>query len=147
MTISKTVRKKSSPVPVKDRAYSLDSTSKLSSTMQIPLVSVVEDLDEKSSSHLEVFQPNRQPQKIELGRKELIIGRVSECGIYLPYSNVSRQHARVFGKGEEFLVEDLDSTNGTFVNGVKISRCILRNNDQIRIGETRIQFVQRKFRV
>jgi len=147
MNISKTVRNKRRPAASKSSQATPEDISKLSSTMQIPIVAVAEGIDVKSTSHLEILQPNQPPLKIELGRDEIIIGRIGECSIYLPFSNVSREHARIFGKGEEFLIEDLNSTNGTFVNGVKISRCILRSNDQIRIGDTRIQFVQQKFRV
>ena len=147
MKISKTVRNKANPARSKSSKSTPESIKQLSSTMQIPIVSVMDDVDVKSSSHIEIFQPNQPALKIELGRDQIIIGRVSECTFTLPYTNVSRQHARIFGKGEEFLVEDMNSTNGTFVNSVKISRCILRNNDQIRIGDTRIQFVQHKFRV
>jgi pSer/pThr/pTyr-binding forkhead associated (FHA) protein len=91
--------------------------------------------------------PGLEPKRVELGRGEITIGRDKECNIHLPLPNASRKHARLFAKGEEFLIEDLNSTNGTVVNGVRISRCVLRNNDQIRIGEARMQFIHQKFRV
>jgi len=119
---------------------------KLSTTTPIPMVAIVEDLDVRSSSHLDIFLPGHSPRRIELGRGEITVGRDENCSIHLPLANVSREHARLFVKGEEFMIEDLESTNGTMVNGVKIRRCILRNNDNIRIGEARIQFVQQKFR-
>jgi len=124
----------------------LSSTEQLSTTTPIPIVSVIEDLDLKSTSHLEIFCPNKPPVRIEIGRHEIVIGRDDDCRIYLPLANVSRRHARIFPRGEEVILEDIGSTNGTYVNGVKITRCFLRNNDQIRVGETRIQFLRQKTR-
>ncbi len=45
---------------------------------------------------------------------------------------------------EEYIVEDMDSTNGTFVNNVRVKSCTLRHNDQIRIGEALILFTQQR---
>lgn len=42
------------------------------------------------------------------------------------------------------IIEDLNSTNGTYVNGVRVNRCILRHNDLIRIGDATILFSQQK---
>jgi pSer/pThr/pTyr-binding forkhead associated (FHA) protein len=147
MNIRKTVRTKINKTGRVSTETSKSSTQQLSSTLPIPLVSIIEDIDIKSSSHLEILLPGLEPKRIELGRGEITIGRDKDCNISLPLANASRKHARLFAKGEEFMIEDLDSTNGTVVNGVRISRCVLRNNDHIRIGEARIQFVQQKFRV
>ena len=42
------------------------------------------------------------------------------------------------------MIEDLESTNGLFVNGVKVVRCALRNNDQIELGGVRLLFNEEK---
>ena len=146
MNIKKTVRTKIIKTANKELQNFLRSTHELSSTIQIPLVSELDDIALKSYSHIEVECPGLQTSNIELGRTEITIGRDKECSLCLPLTNVSRKHARIVSKDEDFLVEDLNSTNGTFVNGVKVSRCVLRNNDQIRIGEARIRFTQQKFK-
>lgn len=148
MNIHKTVKNKLHKT-AKEAAKTpkMGHTQSLSSTMSIPLVSMIEEIDLKSSSYLDILLPGQPQRRIELGRGEITIGRDEDCSIQLPITNVSRKHACLFPKGEEFIVEDLNSTNGTFVNGVKISRCVLRNNDLIRIGEARIQFIHLKFRV
>ena len=74
-------------------------------------------------------------QGMELGSEEITIGRSPEATIQLPLKNISRIHARVYRMDEEYLVEDLDSTNGTYLNNVRIVRSVLRDNDQIEIGE------------
>lgn len=85
-------------------------------------------------------------QGMELGSEEITIGRSPEATIQLPLKNISRIHARVYRMDEEYLVEDLDSTNGTYLNNVRIVRSVLRDNDQIEIGEARLLFLEKKLR-
>lgn len=69
-------------------------------------------------------------------RGEIKIGRNEENEIFIDDSYVSNQHARIFVKNNQILLEDLGSTNGTIHNGKKIaSKIILRINDEIKIGK------------
>ncbi len=77
---------------------------------------------------------------VELGEGDITIGRTSECEIQLPVEGVSRKHALISFHNEEYYVEDLDSKNGTYLNNVKIAKCILRNKDQIDICGVKIIF-------
>lgn len=79
-------------------------------------------------------------QVIELQKKQTIIGRTSECDIQLPSNRVSRKHACIDFRNEEYHLRDLESTNGVFVNGIRIVRCVLRNTDQIEIGGIKMIF-------
>jgi pSer/pThr/pTyr-binding forkhead associated (FHA) protein len=79
-----------------------------------------------------------------LGQRPVVIGRSTECDIQLEVQNVSRKHARVLFQNEEYLIEDLESTNGVFVNGIKTVKCVLRNNDQIEIGGVKLLFNEEK---
>ena len=73
--------------------------------------------------------------------EELVIGRAEGSGILLDDTYASQQHARVFSQGESFFVEDLGSTNGTYVNGRKISYALeLRPGDRIKIGKTVFEY-------
>ncbi|MBI3179317.1 MAG: response regulator [Deltaproteobacteria bacterium] len=66
---------------------------------------------------------------------DITIGRNPECGVRLMSDSVSRVHARVFRSVErEYVLEDLDSRNGTFVNGVRIRAQILHDGDRVQIG-------------
>lgn len=68
---------------------------------------------------------------------ELTIGRAVGCHISLDDTFVSQLHARVFRKDGVLHVEDLGSTNGTFLNDAQVSSpAIVRNGDRVRIGST-----------
>lgn len=69
---------------------------------------------------------------------EVTIGRSSECAVPLPADNfVSQVHARVFRRENEYWVEDLGSTNGTLMNGRKLSGpAPVRRGDRLQVGRT-----------
>jgi len=68
-------------------------------------------------------------------RPELIIGRADECDVVIDDRQVSRRHARIRQEGDRFLLEDLGSKNGTFVNGQEITgRHVLQNDDEVQIA-------------
>ncbi len=74
---------------------------------------------------------------------ELSIGRGTDCDIVLNDSKVSRQHSRVFAEGTELFIEDLKSSNGTFVNGKKISSTLALNpGDLITIGINKLRVLE-----
>lgn len=76
----------------------------------------------------------------EIGDKPLTIGRDASEAIQIMDQGVSRQHAELFKIGEMYFIRDLGSTNGTFVNDVRITEELLRAGDQIRIGTTVLVF-------
>src|SRR5690606_1374819 len=66
---------------------------------------------------------------------EVLVGRSSQAGMRLTGQGVSRLHARFFRDGDATFVEDLGSTNGTLVNGVRLTGpTALRDGDKIQIG-------------
>lgn len=70
---------------------------------------------------------------------KFILGRSSNCDIVLPADNVSRQHSRLFTKDNALFVADMDSANGTYVNGQKISKpTLLLDGSVFRIGDFHI---------
>jgi pSer/pThr/pTyr-binding forkhead associated (FHA) protein len=72
---------------------------------------------------------------------EVILGREEGIGIAVPDPEVSRQHARVVWQGGDYYLEDLGSTNGTFLNGTPVTGAqILRAGDSIGIGQTLLVF-------
>ena len=95
-------------------------------------------------SYLEVNAAGRPRLNYKLGDVKAVIGRTEENQIVLPFTNVSRHHAFVVKRGEDFILEDNGSTNGSYVNGVKVARCALRPNDLIQIGESRIYYTERE---
>jgi pSer/pThr/pTyr-binding forkhead associated (FHA) protein len=81
--------------------------------------------------------PDRRGQVYEVG-DETTVGRASGCQIALPDDTfVSQLHARVFRRDGQVFVEDLGSTNGTFLNRKKVSAPIaLRRGDRLQVGKT-----------
>jgi hypothetical protein len=76
----------------------------------------------------------------KLGNRVLSIGRLPECDITIADPNVSRRHAEIRPAGTGFAVCDLNSTNGTKVNGVTVTDHRLTDGDQIVIGATSMRF-------
>ena len=86
---------------------------------------------------LRVIEPaDTKGQTYELG-DELTVGRAGGCQITLDDTFVSQLHARVFRRDGQLWVEDLGSTNGTFLNRKKISAPVsMRKGDRLQIGKT-----------
>jgi two-component system, cell cycle response regulator len=80
-------------------------------------------------------------KRIEIGPKAVEIGRAATCDIPIDQESVSRRHARVFRKGTAYRVEDLGSTNGTFVNDGRVAERDLVQGDQVKIGRTIFKFL------
>src|SRR5688572_16556354 len=79
-------------------------------------------------------------RRYKLADGEYVIGRRSDCQIFVPDMRVSRQHARLWKEGDGWTLEDLGSNNGTFVNGVKVQQgTVLRHDDEIMIANNRIR--------
>ncbi|MCC6748092.1 MAG: DUF4388 domain-containing protein [Deltaproteobacteria bacterium] len=73
--------------------------------------------------------------------REIIIGRSSDLDMVLVEDMVSRKHAKISTLNAQVIIQDLGSTNGTFVNGEKIKRVRLREGDRILIGTSIIKLV------
>ena len=67
------------------------------------------------------------------------IGRASNADFIVDATLVSRLHCRISAGAAELQVEDLESTNGTYVNGERVDRAALRSGDRLGVGE--VQFV------
>jgi two-component system cell cycle response regulator len=76
-----------------------------------------------------------------LTEPEYVIGRTSEVQIQIDADSVSRRHARVVRAGVDWIVEDLGSTNGTFVNAKKIDRATLVDGDVVVVGGGILKFL------
>ena len=77
-----------------------------------------------------------QPRRQEFTKSEVTIGRVQGNDIILPKQNVSKRHSRIVVKDGKFIIVDLKSTNGTYVNGRKIaSPMVIKESDKIYVGD------------
>lgn len=82
---------------------------------------------------------NADGKRIEIhlaGRTSLTFGRSPEADIMIPNSKVSRLHAEIKPWDGDYVVKDLKSRNGTFVNGNRVEACVLKPGDILRLGDT-----------
>lgn len=79
-------------------------------------------------------------QRIEL-EDEMLFGRAQECDVILQDTWCSRRHAKIVRTEAGYEIEDLQSTNGTFVNEEKVERRALKTGDALRLGRTTFRFV------
>lgn len=111
--------------PVSERAWDADRTE------------VYTDADGDSSvasligEHGEVYPITTFP---------FVMGRGAECDLVLQGKGVSRRHAEIIFQAGRFVVNDLESLNGIKVNGYKVSRVILEEDDSIKLGEVALSF-------
>src|SRR5512143_1831155 len=83
-----------------------------------------------------VNEKGGEQKRLEFDKPEVTIGRVQGNDIILPKGNVSKRHSRIVLKDGKFIIVDLKSTNGTYVNGRKItSPLVIKSSDKIYIGD------------
>ncbi|NPD04536.1 FHA domain-containing protein [Nocardioides sp. zg-1308] len=88
-------------------------------------------------THLLVVDGENSGIRAELADAPLLIGRGSDAAIKLDDDYVSTRHARVVASGDEWFVEDLGSTNGTYVGPVRITQpTTIGIGTQVRVGKT-----------
>jgi len=73
--------------------------------------------------------------------REIVVGRSSDLDMVLVEDMVSRKHAKISAGEGQILIQDLGSTNGTFVNGEKIKKARLKEGDRILIGTSIIKLI------
>jgi diguanylate cyclase (GGDEF)-like protein len=71
----------------------------------------------------------------------VVLGRDTECGICIPDHSVSRRHARIHPRCDGYYAEDLNSTNGTYVNDVAAGMTRLKDGDYLRVGSCIYRFL------
>lgn len=80
-------------------------------------------------------------RRIVLDRPDYTIGRIDGNDIVVRNASVSRRHARLVATATGYEVVDLDSTNGTHVNEVRVSRCPLQHEDLVVVGNTAFRYL------
>ncbi|MBW2398819.1 MAG: FHA domain-containing protein [Deltaproteobacteria bacterium] len=88
-----------------------------------------------------LFLPPREPVPVT-GERSLLIGRSRGCDLQIPHSDTSRRHAEIYRTEGGFILRDLGSTNGTFVNGRPVQEHRLETGDRIQISESEITFCE-----
>ncbi len=98
------------------------------------------DVVKKTVAQLLIMSGDDAGTVIPLVETEYLIGRHRGSQIHLNDLGISANHARIFRGPEGYVVEDLKSRNGTWLNGTRIFHSILRNGDEIRVGSTDLRY-------
>ena len=112
-----------------------------SATIRVPREAFIGEIPMKHRAYLEITGIGQEVKVVELRKEETLIGRTPDCDVQIPSNNVSRKHACVGFRNEEYHIKDLDSTNGTMLNKKTITREMLHHGDKIQVGETVLQFI------
>jgi len=78
---------------------------------------------------------------ISMNEGPVLIGRQTGASLRIRNAAVSRRHAVIEKEGDRFVIADLDSRNGTFVNDMPVKRCELHHGDRVQIGESQFFFL------
>jgi len=88
-----------------------------------------------------IIQPSDGPARVhEITAEETLIGRSVHSDIKLTDTGISREHAAITWEGTHYVLEDLQSTNGTRVNDKRVRSAELKQDDRIQIGRTTLTF-------
>ena len=93
-------------------------------------------------SRLIVLTRHGSVRQVNLKGPITTIGRDPTCGVHIDSLGVSRHHAAIRWMGNRYVVVDMASRNGTFVNQSRIRESTLRNGDAIGVGDCKIRFLQ-----
>lgn len=80
---------------------------------------------------------------VTLGRgskREIVRDRVGEVQLKLPSPTVSKEHARIVRRGEDWYFEDLNSRNGSYINGQRVTTSVIRSGDWIEVGSVLLRY-------
>lgn len=103
-----------------------------------------EPLKSENCGRIEVELKDEKKQIFSLEYKEkYLIGRDKECDAVIDKITVSRKHAEIFRRGDETVILDLGSRNGTEINGRNIQEAVLKDGDVINLGDVRIVWYEK----
>jgi diguanylate cyclase (GGDEF)-like protein len=92
----------------------------------------------RDRAYLIVLAGSNVGEMYRLEEGETVLGRGQSVAVRLTDDGISRKHARIVQHGGEVIIEDLQSSNGTIVNGAPVTMQMLKDGDKIRIGSTTI---------
>ncbi len=95
---------------------------------------------EEPVAKLVVVKSEALEGEILLEEEETVIGRDADAGIPIEDKRISRKHCRIWLDGDAYKITDLGSSNGTFVNGKKVTEQALENGDTLQIGSSTFSF-------
>jgi pSer/pThr/pTyr-binding forkhead associated (FHA) protein len=83
---------------------------------------------------LVMFRSDGERRSFSIARDMTVIGRREDCDLRIPLGEVSRKHCRLIRDGDVMKIEDLGSSNGTFLNAHRVQEALLSPGDSIQVG-------------
>jgi len=122
--------------PIARVAPTIGGSASQTATGAVPQTTQVLE-DKTEPTHLVVTEGPRAGFSLKLAGTEVLIGRAKNSDLVVDDEFASTQHAKLIKLEDEWLLQDLNSTNGTFINGTKLGTAeILRVNTPVKIGKT-----------
>jgi pSer/pThr/pTyr-binding forkhead associated (FHA) protein len=90
--------------------------------------------------YISVLYPEASRRIVQIPEEGLLIGRNFGCDLQLEDEFVSARHSRIYFENGNVFIEDLGSTNGTFVNSEQVEKQILEPGQNIQVGVTVIKY-------
>lgn len=81
-----------------------------------------------------MFKADGQRREYTVRKETTVMGRSTECDFQIPLATVSRRHCQLLVKGDEAVIKDLGSSNGTYVNNKRVQDAKLKAGDQLIVG-------------
>jgi pSer/pThr/pTyr-binding forkhead associated (FHA) protein len=97
----------------------------------------LEEVEGSEPTHLLFTSGKSSGGQIMLNKRELVIGRAPNCDVPIGDEFASSMHAKLVRVGDDWVLQDLNSTNGTFLDGKKVTTpAVVKLNVPIRVGNT-----------
>jgi hypothetical protein len=104
---------------------------------------IIEPKEKPPSQPYLLLRVDESQKEFPLTKTKIKIGRAKQNDIIVPDLNVSRKHALIIKTNRGYLLKDLESTNGTYLNGERITEKLLKHNDFIKIGNATFIFKEK----
>ena len=82
------------------------------------------------------------PSETPLREEQLVVGRSKQANVVIDSPELSRRHLLLCKEGNEYVVRDLNSRNGVYLNGIKIHSAVLRGGDTLQVGNIAFVFLE-----
>ncbi len=132
-----------------------ESVSRSAANLPVPISSIPETANEASSSKRfdaprsgstvqatparHIFLVLANGERVEVDAPRFVVGRSPECNLVLASTRVSREHIAIVREGPHIFLEDLGSSNGTWLGEQRVTRDLLQNGDEFTLGDQKIR--------
>jgi pSer/pThr/pTyr-binding forkhead associated (FHA) protein len=130
--------------PAPQRGVPRPMVHETQATMAISPLSHFEKEESAIQPTLEVVSGSANQTTFYLGKEKLTIGRTTYNDLILNDPKVSRSHAEIYFEDGHYVIEDLNSTNGVYVDDKLIQKIALKSGSRITLGDSRLEAISKK---